>query len=361
MSMPASDAAPPLAPIASGDFGSKLAFLSNAASYPESTTSRVERIETRMSWVFLTDRYAYKLKKPLRTADVDLRTLAARHWNCVEEVRLNRRLAPDVYLDPVALRIASNGELGFAGAGHVVDWLVKMNRLPADRMLDRRIRNGTVSRTDVDALLATLCDFYARCRPLAMPGAEYRRRLRDEMIANGSALAGSRYGPPPALVETLFAAQFQALDDLASLLDARAETGRIVEAHGDLRPEHVCLLPQPRIIDCLEFSRALRTLDAADELGFLALECERLGATELPRLILDGYRERSRDAPPDRLVHFYQSHRACVRARLAVRRLKEPLPAAAGWSLRAQEYLRLARSHIERARDDASMAIRQAN
>ena len=350
MPIPVADATPDAVFAGRGDSGAKLAFLSTAASYPEST-SRVERVETHMSWVFLTDRYAYKLKKPVRSAEVDLRTLAARQRNCIEEVRLNRRLAPDVYFDPVALRRADDGKLGFTPDGAIVDWLVKMRRLPAERMLDRLIRERMVSRADVDALLATLCEFYARCPSPALPGPTYRTQYRDEMIANEDELVRSEYGLPPVLVRGVFAAQFETLADLAAPLDARARAGRVVEAHGDLRPEHICLQAPPRIIDCLEFSRALRTLDVVDELGFLALECERLGAPQLTSMILDGYRARSGDAPPAALVHFYQSHRACVRARLAARHLRDaPLQSAAAWVARAVDYLGLARSHLERAR-----------
>jgi uncharacterized protein len=334
---------------AGSEFDSKLAFLSGAAHYPEHT-SRVDCVETHMSWVFLTDRHAYKLKKPVRNADVDLRTVAARQWNCAEEARLNRRLSTGVYLGTVALRGARGGELTFAEEGEIVDWLVKMRRLPADCMLDRRIRLGSIPRADVDALMTRLCDFYRRCAPIGVLAPEYRRQFREDVIANQLELFRPVHVLPRELIERVCAGQLATLDDRSALFDARVHAGRIVEGHGDLRPEHICFEVEPQIIDCLEFSRVLRTLDIVDELGFLALECERLGAPELRPQIFDSYRERSGDAPPDALVHFYQSHRACVRATLAIRHLHEPaLPNAFAWRARAREYLELAYRHVEQS------------
>jgi aminoglycoside phosphotransferase family enzyme len=123
----------------------------------------------------------------------------------------------------------------------------------------------------------------------------------------------------------------------------------VIEAHGDLRPEHICLEREPQIIDCLEFSADFRMLDAVDELSFLALECERLGAPELRQTIFTTYAEVTKDAPPDALLHFYQSYRACVRARIAIWHLDDPqVREPHRWSEQARGYLRLARDHLER-------------
>ncbi len=121
--------------------GAKVAFLSRPGSYPE-PTARVDTIETHMSWVFLTDRQAWKLKKPVRTTWLDFTTAAARRRNCEAELRLNRRLATDVYLEIVPLALDDGGRLRLGDGGGVIDWLVRMRRLPAARMLDRLIARG---------------------------------------------------------------------------------------------------------------------------------------------------------------------------------------------------------------------------
>lgn len=132
-----------------------------------------------------------------------------------------------------------------------------------------------------------------------------------------------------------------------AMLGARVASGRILEGHGDLRPEHVYLGEPPAIIDCLEFSAELRWLDAADEVGFLALECERARAAALGCVLLHSWREASGDTVPDALLHFYQSCRACSRARLAIRHLREArYRGSPVWRRRAMRYLALAERHL---------------
>ena len=133
------------------------------------------------------------------------------------------------------------------------------------------------------------------------------------------------------------------------LFAARVRAGRIVEGHGDLRPEHICLEEPPAIMDCLEFSAQLRTLDVADELGFLALELERLGAPRLGRVLFDAYGQASSDFPDAALVDFYQAFRACIRAALAIWHLKEArYRGTPQWPMRARHYLGLAAQHLQR-------------
>jgi len=332
------------APDPAADLEAKVAFLARPESYPE-PTSAVLRVETHMSWVFLTDRQAYKLKKPVRTVYVDLRSVTARSRNCAAEVRLNRRLSSGVYLGTVALLRDAAGHLTFAQDGEVVDWLVKMRRLPADRMLDRLMRDDAVRDGDVDGLVRRLCDFYRQSRPCGISPAEYRREIERGIEASRRELHRPEHALPPDPIERVYARLHTVLSRTA-LFDARVAAGRIVEGHGDLRPEHICLQGEPQIIDCLEFSRRLRTQDPVDEIGFLALECERLGATSIGTQILGAYRRQSGDAAPAALLHFYQSYRACVRAMLAIRHLDEPAPHdRAKWSARAADYLELARTH----------------
>jgi len=331
-----------------GDPGiaAKVAFLSRPRAYPEPTHG-VEIVETHMSWVFLTDRHAWKLKKPVRQSYLDFSTEGARRHYCAEEVRLNRRLTQGVYLGTVPLTLGSDGSLRLGPGGTVVDWLVRMRRLPADRMLDSMIRARSASADDLRAVVGALCRFYRGSQPVAMAPPEYRGRFAAGIDDNLRELSAREFALPLATIEPACAGQRAFLERRAALFDARARAGRIVEAHGDLRPEHVCLEPAPQIIDCLEFSRDFRLLDAADELGFLALECERLGATWMRQAIFDAYAAQTGDAPPPALLHFYQSYRACTRAKIAMWHLKEPgRTDAAKWTAQASDYLRLAAAHL---------------
>jgi aminoglycoside phosphotransferase family enzyme len=325
------------------DLRAKVACLSRPESYPDKPAA-VEVVQTHMSVVFLTGQHAWKLKKPVRHEFLDFSTLEARRADCEEELRLNRRLARDVYLEIVPLVVTPKGALCLGGDGVPVEWLVKMRRLPSQLMLDDAIRHGNVNRQDVRRLSLALADFYRRAEPVALDAALYRQRLERDIHANREGLTPPEYSMPAALVQSITASQLALLAREASLFDARVTQRRIVEGHGDLRPEHVCLGPEPLFIDCLEFSRDWRVLDPADELAYLALECEYAGAPWIGEVVFETYREATGDDPPAALVRFYKAYRATVRAKLSAWHLKDnPDPADQGkWIARAQRYLELA-------------------
>lgn len=324
---------------------SKVAFLRQPGSFAEGA-GRIEAIETHMSWVFLTDAHAYKLKKPVRQDLFDFRSLDARRHYCEEELRLNRRLAAEVYVELVPLSIDALGHLRLGRHGIVVDWLVKMLRLPRRDMLDYALRHGGAAPADIARVAARLAAFYRACTPVRLDPAAYRARFRRAIALNLRMLSRPVYRLPAARVAALCRAQHALLEARRDWFDRRARTGKIVEGHGDLRPEHVSLGPPVSIIDCLEFSRALRLVDPVDEVGFLALECERLQAPDAGALLLRTYGDMTGDLPGAALVHFYQGFRAATRARIAIRHLdEEQFRHSPEWYRRACQYLCLAQAH----------------
>jgi aminoglycoside phosphotransferase family enzyme len=295
-------------------------------SRPEAYTPRppvVETVETHMSWVFLTDRFAYKLKKPIRYDVLDFSSRHLRLRSCQREILLNRRLAPDVYLDVVPLVVETDGGLRLGGSGPAADWLVKMRRLPADRMLDCRIGLGPVTRAEVEPVAALLGSFYANAVPARVDAAGYLRHLRRGIRADREELVRKTYGLPAVDILRVAEEQLRLVRRAKSMLEQRVASGRVVEGHGDLRPEHICLTDPPVVIDCLEFSHDLRMLDPLDELTFLGLECERLGAPEVGAWFMDAYRRAARDEPPPELLGFYLRFRALRRAKVAVWHLRD--------------------------------------
>lgn len=338
---------------------SKVTFLRQPTSFPV-RPYRVEAIETHMSWVFLTEQYAYKLKKPVCQDVLDFRTIEARRYYCNEEVRLNRRLAADVYLGVIALSMDTLGHLRLAHDGScedgqaIVDWLVQMRRLPARWMLDYVIRNSSLHDDDIQRIVCHLCTFYDACEPESIDAAAYRAGFLHAIDRNQQILTQAGYGLPSQSIHDLCAAQRAMLHTRADLFDARVRAKKIVEGHGDLRPEHVCLKPDIAIIDCLEFSRALRLVDPVDEVAYLALECERLGLAQAGSLLLRAYSDRSKDRPDTALVRFYQGFRAMLRAGIAIRHLdEERYRHSEEWHRRATSYLQLA----EKFQDDDSAVI----
>jgi uncharacterized protein len=324
----------------------KVAFLREADSYPE-PTYRVETLETHMSWVFMLDDYVYKLKKPVRYELLDFRSLSARRFYCEEELRLNLRLAPEVYLGLMPLTIDRQRHLSLGGSGTVVDWLVRMRRLPAGHMLDYVILHQALSDIDLLRLARHLVAFYLALRPEPLSLEHYRARFARQVSGAARELVGPPFALPATLVQAIAQAQGAVLRRIGGLLDERVRSGKIVEGHGDLRPEHIYLGEPLAVIDCLEFSRKLRLADIADELGFLALECERLGAAPVGVALLHSYTLLSGDTPPPPLIHFYQSCRASTRALIAARHLlDEKFRHSPHWQHRARHYLQLAQEHI---------------
>jgi aminoglycoside phosphotransferase family enzyme len=299
----------------------------------------IETLETRLSWVFLTPSHAYKLKKPARTEHFDYTSLEARRWACEAELQLNRRLAASVVLDVVPVCCDETGR-HVEGQGEVVDWLLKMRRLNRDSMLDACIARQAVSDRQLDALALVLSRFYSSAATANLTGPEYRSRLAAHLASQRAILALPRYDQDPALLHSLCTELERWIEQHADQLDARAP--RVREAHGDLRPEHICLEAEPVIIDSLAFDRELRLLDPWSELALLDLECRRLGNDWIGPRLSSGYARGAADPRSDELVAFYGRYHAVVRAALAAARIDEPGADLEQWLGRAQTYLQLA-------------------
>jgi aminoglycoside phosphotransferase family enzyme len=317
----------------------KIDRLSRPETYPDSPLA-VEAIETHFAWVFLAGRFAYKMKKPLKFRELDLTTLATRRINCELEVALNRRLAPDVYVGTVPL-YGVGSRLSLEGSGAPVEWLVKMHKLPRERALDRLATTGQVDDIRLRALLERLARFYAAAVRAPWDGRAYRHAMAHEVEGTARELTKPGLGLDTARIDRIAAELERRLAADARAFHERVAEGRVVDAHGDLRPEHVFLLPEPQVIDCLEFSAELRLLDSAAEIAFLALECERLGDPDLGRRVLAHYGENAHDGCDPALLEFYRALRAFVRAKVAAWHLEDPLAVdvQAHWRNRAAWYL----------------------
>jgi len=321
----------------------RVAFLRSPAAYHDHVVREVETRETRMSWVFLAGERVYKLKKPIRDRWLDFTTLAARERNAHEEVRLNRRLAANVYLATARLTVEASGALALDGSGETIDWLVVMRRLPAEQMLDQALAVGRVSPGAIDRVASLLADFYRRLDPVERSVDEHIQRFAEEQAVNRTILTDAHAGLAPEEVTPILDTLETFLAEATDLLAERVRGGHIIEGHGDLRAEHVCLEDPPVVIDCLEFNRELRLVDPFDELADLALDCNRLGASWIGDVLRERCATTLGDTPPEQLPSFYTASRACLRARLAVRHLLDPQGRTpAKWLPLAREYLAIA-------------------
>jgi aminoglycoside phosphotransferase family enzyme len=319
----------------------KVDFLSRSSAYGPSVTGALSR-ETHMSWVFLAGDRVYKLKKPVRFPYLDFSTLRRREAACRAELRLNRRLAPDVYLDVVPLTATPRG-LAIGGDAKVVDWLVVMRRLDEAQTLEHAILEDRLAPWQLDRLIATLVQFYRRAEPVFLSPAVHLRDWLKSLADNRRVLLDPRLGLPSGLIRRIASSQAKFLSEQSRALAKRVCERGIIDGHGDLRPEHIWLGDPVRIIDCLEFNPRLRAVDPFDEIAFLSLECDRLGAGWAGKYIARRVMRGLRDGLSEELFLFYRGHRAMLRARLAIAHLLEPNPRTPDkWPRLARAYLRIA-------------------
>lgn len=289
----------------------------------------VEHVQTHISHVFLAGPYAYKLKKPVRLPFVDAGTPERRRRLCEDELRLNWRLAAPVYLGVLPVTRDPSGALTLDGRGAVVDRVVWMRRLPAARMLDALITAGEADASMLECLAHLLADFHASTpsQPAVTAHGSPDALLHawSDVLHLADALPPDVLSPAARQVLGAFARGF--VDRHRPLLERRQSGRRIREGHGDLRAEHVCILDAPvlapaphaalapgiYIVDCLEFSEALRCSDVASEIAFLAMDLERLGRADFAAAFVADYVAASGDRELPTLLPFYVAYRACVR------------------------------------------------
>lgn len=320
----------------------KVAFLRQPQNYLH-TTDKIIVKETHMSWVFMVNGFVYKLKKPVKYSFFDHRTLESRFNNCSEEVLINQQLGGDIYIGIVPLTLSNNGALQLEGAGKIVDWLVKMKRIPEENMLDYAIEHECIDENNVRRVARLLTEFYQTSLPVFISTRRHSKKLEADIFYNYNALCSPLFGLSHLLLKELTAGQVAFLTANYSLFNERIKNKKIIDAHGDLRPEHICLGTVPAIIDRLEFSRELRTMDIAEELSYLCMECEMLGNRTAGQIFLDEYRKVSGDIIPRLLITFYKIKKACLRAYLVARHLEEArYKDDPKWLAKANAYLKLA-------------------
>ncbi|MDH4120934.1 MAG: AAA family ATPase [Deltaproteobacteria bacterium] len=319
------------------------AALAARTEYPEQpapSPDAMEHVQTHISMVILTPAYAFKFKRPVNLGFADFTTLTLRRQDCQREVRLNRRLAPGVYLGVVALRF-HQGEWRVGGPGRVVDYAVVMRRLPGPEMLDQRLTQSiqhpnhqdphNLLPPALDRLARRLALFFRRARAAHphLGGIATLRQNWQENFAQAAPQAGILFSPPQ---DGQIQEQVDGfLTDHRLLLEGRLTQGRICHGHGDLRAEHIHLrLPAPpgepeaRVIDCVEFTDRFRYNDSANDMAFLLMDLAHLGRPDLARRMMDTYLEAARDPQAALLIPFYACYRAYVRGKVAGFRLADP-------------------------------------
>lgn len=291
----------------------------------------VERIETHAAIILLSGDRAYKLKKPVAFSFLDFRTLEARRAALENELRLNRRTAPELYQAVVPVAEAAGG-LVIDGAGEPIEWLLVMQRFPETARLDHVADRGELTRRLVAALARSIVAFHEALEPLDAGGSEAMREVIDGNAEDLRRSVPRVFEAEP--VEDLVAATAAELDRQAGLLDRRRAEGLVRHCHGDLHLENIVLLgDRPVLFDCIEFNDDFARIDLLYDLAFLLMDLVDRGFSTEARDLLQAYGDRREDDAGLALLPFFLSVRAAVRAKVE---------AFAGATDNANSYLELA-------------------
>lgn len=285
----------------------------------------VSLLETHISWIVLAGDHAYKLKKPLDLGFLDYSTLERRRHFCEEEVRLNRRTAPQIYLAAVAVTGPAESP-GFGGSGPVLDYAVKMRRFPAGQLLDELLQSGRLPAVLIDVLAATVAAFHAaaaRVVPetgLGTPAVVYqpvRENFEQIRPRLGDATELRQVDALAAWAETEWVR-------LTPVLQQRHADGHIRECHGDLHLGNIVLLDgEPLPFDGIEFNDTLRWIDVISDSAFLMMDLQARGRGDYAWRFLDAYLQHTGDYAALPLLPWYLSYRAMVRAKVAAIRASQ--------------------------------------
>ncbi len=304
---------------------SALAGLLEPAAYPH-PVDRVDGLMTHISQLFLAGDFAYKLKRPVSLGFVDFSTLERRRFYCEEELRLNRRLAPQLYLDVVSVT-RTGDQLSINGEGEVIDYAVRMRRFPQQSLLSERPLNAEL----IDRLAERVARFHSSLAP-ASPDSPYGdpSAVLAPMLDNFPPLQTAfEHGADPKGELSLYLRRLERWTRkrfayLRAVIEERRRGGFIRECHGDMHRGNIVVLDeQPVIFDCIEFNPSLRWIDTMSEVAFLTMDLAESGASSFARRLLNRYLEVSGDYSGLRLLRFYQVYRALVRAKVSAIQFKQ--------------------------------------
>lgn len=328
--------------------------LMKPAAYPV-PTSTVELVQTHVSWIFLTETHAFKLKKPVNFGFLDFSTVDRRRFYCNEELRLNRRLCPDIYEAVVELRESATGA-AFHGSGPIIDYAVKMKRLPADRMLDRLVESGEATVADMKNVADVIGRFHAEalCTPYISAFGSIENILFNWRENFEQLIPFETSTLPSVDREAIYSWVMNFAEKNRDLLNRRVVQGFIRECDGDLHLENICLTGgRVYIFDCIEFNERFRFCDTAADIAFLLMDLDFHNQSDLSDIVITSYRKASGDSELTELIDFYKIYRAIVRGKVESFRLNDNGITPDGHETarrRAIRYFRLARGYIERVR-----------
>lgn len=288
-------------------------------NYPNNP-NEIKLIQTHLSWVFLAGDLVYKVKKPVDFGFLDFTTLEKRRFFCNEEIRLNKRLCPEIYLSVVPITKTASG-YRFEGQGDPVEWAVKMKRMPDDGLMSALINRDEVTKKDMDGICALLSPFYKEAKAgedkLHLGSIDVVRENCEENFEQTKDFVGKAFSKE--MFDTIKDYTRTFLSNKKTLFEKRQRDGRIVEGHGDLYSANICFdrkKDKIYIFDCIEFNERFRYGDVAVDVAFLAMDLDFLGLCDLSAYFIKNFSTQTNDEELFELLDFYKCYRAYVRAKI---------------------------------------------
>jgi len=291
-------------------------------TYPE-VTGKIELIQTHISFVFLTEKYVYKVKKPVNFGFLDFSSLEKRRLNCEKELLLNRRLCPDIYLEVV--RINKSSTIKINGSGEIIEYALKMKRLPQDHLMTRLLQEGKVDNKIINDIAKIVAKFHSQAQNSAeiseFGSLKIVKTNWDENFAQTTKYINQTI--PRADFDLMQSKINNFMEKNEGLFENRIDSKRIRDCHGDLHSGNIFVTDQICIFDAIEFNDRFRYSDVASDIAFLAMDLDYQNRSDLSEYFIAQYLAYSKDASLKKLLPFYKCYRAYVRGKVISFRLDD--------------------------------------
>jgi aminoglycoside phosphotransferase family enzyme len=316
-------------------------------------TERVSLVQTHISLVFLADEFAYKVKKPVNFGFLDFSTLKKRQHYCHQEIKLNRRLSKDVYIGVLPINYDGKAyRMGVGQGGRIVEYAVKMKRLPDEMLMKSLFLRGELKREHLKNISKLLSDFHLSSRNSKdidrFGEPEMFKVNTDENFLQVEKYVGTTVRKKDFDTLKRWTANFY--NSKRELFRGRIRAKKIRDCHGDLHMEHICLTEDLQIFDCIEFNDRFRYTDTISDIAFLLMDLEYHGGNAFSRTFWDFYKEMAGEHEVGSLITFYKVYRAFVRGKVSSFQLDDE---TIGMEKKeeaiqtSRRYFELARSYIE--------------
>ena len=297
-----------------------------ALKKPESYDEEVKNIEikqTHISYVFLTERFGYKIKKAVNFGFLDFSTLEKRHFFCEEEIKLNKRLCDDMYLEVVSIN--KSEDIRISGEGSTIEYAVKMKRIPEEKIMTQLLEKRKIDKKIIDKIAKIIVEFHRKARTgkkisefgsLSMIETNWKENFDQTKEFVGKTISKTKY---EQIIEKVKAFMTKNKDLFAN----RVAQNRIKECHGDIHSGNIFVADKIYIFDAIEFNERFRYCDVASEIAFLAMDLDFKKRDDLSKFFVERYINYSRESDLLKILDFYKCYRAYVRGKVVSFRLND--------------------------------------